>query len=290
MSASRFVDVGGLRLHYLDHDGDGPVLVLTHGLSANAHFFDGLVAAGLAPALRVLSFDLRGRGLSDKPARGYSMAEHAADLIGALDVLGLERVLLGGHSFGGLLTFYLAAKAPERIERALVLDVPAEVDTGVLDQIGPSLARLDSTYSSHAAYLEFVRALPYFADGGWDDSVAAFYEAELEESPGGGVRSRCRPEHIRLAVEGTLELDWPAIADCVECPTLLLRTIDPFGPKGSAPIMSRDGALRTLGRLRDGRLLEVPGNHITFAFGSRAAPVAAELLAFAVETGDRVAP
>jgi hypothetical protein len=81
------------------------------------------------------------------------------------------------------------------------------------------------------------------------------------------------------------------VAGSVECPTLLLRTTDPFGPPGSGPIMSEDGARRTLARLRRGRLVEAPGNHITFAFGPRAERVAAELLAF-VDVSDaiRLAP
>ena len=280
MSASQFVQANGVRLHYLDHPGKGPTLVLTHGLSANAHFFDGLCVAGLAPALRVLSFDLRGRGLSDKPDAGYTMEDHAADLLGALDALGLERVVLGGHSFGGLLTLYVAATAPERVERAMVLDVPAEVDPAVLDQIGPSLARLDQVYPSRDAYVEFVRALPYFTDGGWDEGIAAFYRAELEELPDRTFRPRCRPAQIRLAVEGTFGPDWSAITASVECPTLLMRTIDAFGPPGSGPIMDEDGALRTLAHLRHGRLVDVSGNHITFAFGDRAPQVVAEILAF----------
>jgi pimeloyl-ACP methyl ester carboxylesterase len=279
VSESRFVEANGIRLHFLDHPGEGPALVLTHGLTANAHFFDDLVRAGLAPALRVLSFDLRGRGASDRPARGYSMDEHALDLLGALDALGLDRVLLGGHSFGGLLTLYVAALAPERVERALVLDAPAEVDAGVLEQIGPSLVRLDEAYPSRGDYLEFVRALPYFSDE-WNDGLAAFYDAELEELPDGSVRSACRPKHIRQAVEGTLAPDWPAIAARVECATLLLRTTDPFGPPGSPPLLGEEDARRMLARLRRGRLVEVPGNHLTFAFGSRAPGVVAELLAF----------
>ena len=280
MSESEFVEANGIRIHYVDHGGNGPTLVLTHGLSANARFFDGLAAAGLSPSLRVVSFDLRGRGLSDAPDDGYTMDDHAADLLGALDELGLDRVLLGGHSFGGLLTLYVAANAPERVERALVLDVPAEVDPAVLDQIGPSLARLEHVYPSRVAYLDFVRALPYFDGDGWDDDVAAFYDAEIEELPDGTVRPRCRPAHIRLAVEGTFGPDWAAVAEAVECPTLLLRTTEPFGPPGSGPIMSEDGARRTLARLRRGHLVEVPGNHITFAFGRRAERVVDDVLAF----------
>ncbi len=277
---SRFVEANGLRLHYLEHEGDGPTLVLLHGLSANAHSLD-VLAGLLTPALRVLALDLRGRGSSDRPEGGYSMADHAADVAGVLDELGLDRVLLGGHSFGGLLTLYLTATEPGRVERALVLDVPDEVDLSVLDQIGPSLARLDQTYPSTEAFLEFARSLPYFAGDAWDDDLAAWYASELEALPDGTVRSNVRPEHIRQCVEATFEPDWAALAPRIECPTLVLRTCGPFGPPGSPPIMSAEGAARLVGRLRHGTLAEVPGNHITFAFGDRAPVAARAILEFA---------
>jgi pimeloyl-ACP methyl ester carboxylesterase len=275
---SGFVDTNGIRLHYLEHEGDGPTLVLTHGLSANAHSLD-VLAKRLAPALRVVVFDLRGRGLSDRPET-YSMADHAADLIGALDALGLERVALGGHSFGGLLTLYVAANAPERVDRALVLDVPDEVDPTVLDQIGPSLARLDQVYPSEDAFLEFANALPYFADGTWSEELAAWYRTELEDVPGGGVRSNLRPEHIRRCVEATFEPDWDELHRRIACPTLVVRSVEPFGPPGSPPILTAEAAARMLGRLRDGVLAEVPGNHITFVFGDNAARTAEAMLDF----------
>ena len=103
----RFIETNGIRLHYLEHGGDGPTLILTHGLTANAHSFDGLIGAGLATGIRVLSVDLRGRGESDKPESGYTMADHAADMLGMFDTLDIDSVILGGHSFGGLLTYYL---------------------------------------------------------------------------------------------------------------------------------------------------------------------------------------
>ena len=94
----QFVQINDIQLHYLDHPGGDPPLVLMPGLAANAHSFDGLIKAGLSPTLRVLALDLRGRGLSDKPDSGYSMADHAADVLGLLDALdeyrppaGLER-------------------------------------------------------------------------------------------------------------------------------------------------------------------------------------------------------
>jgi len=99
----RLETIGGLATHYLDYPGPEPAIVLLHGLSANANEFCGLVDAGLGKSHRVIAPDLRGRGKSGKPDSGYSMGQHAADVIALLDHLGLDRVVMGGHSFGALL-------------------------------------------------------------------------------------------------------------------------------------------------------------------------------------------
>src|SRR2546421_6039359 len=105
----RFAQVNGIQLHYLEYANNGQTMLLFPGLTANAHCFDGLMQAGLNDHFHILALDLRGRGLSDKPETGYSLADHAADVIGLMDFLELERAIIGGHSFGGLLTMYLAA-------------------------------------------------------------------------------------------------------------------------------------------------------------------------------------
>ena len=74
------------------------------------------------------------------PPTGYAMEDHARDVIGLLDALDLDRVVMGGHSFGGLLTYWLAANHPERVERCVVLDAPAGVSPTIMEQIEPSLA------------------------------------------------------------------------------------------------------------------------------------------------------
>jgi pimeloyl-ACP methyl ester carboxylesterase len=273
----RMVTTNGIRLHVVDHGGEAPVLVLAPGLTANAHSFDGLMRAGLGRAARVLAVDLRGRGESDQPDSGYTMEDHAADLLGLLDALGLERVAMGGHSFGGLLTYWLAANHPERIERCVVIDAPAQADPAILDQIKPALDRLGITYPSWDAYLDRVRAMPYFAEGGWDDDVEAYFRADVRFEPDGSVRARSRSEHIRAAVEGTLAVDWPALVTRIGVPVLLLRAPGDFGPPGSPPLLSREDAERTVARLRYGRLIDGVGNHITFVFG-RGAEVLTEAI------------
>ncbi len=159
--------------------GPGPILVLAPGLTANAHSFDGLMRAGLGDVARVIALDLRGRGESDAPASGYTMEDHARDVLGLLDALELERVVMGGHSFGGLLTYWLAANHPERVERCVVLDAPAVVDPGVVEQIRPSLARLGRVYPSWDEYVALVRSMPYFDEGGWDSDVESYFRADV---------------------------------------------------------------------------------------------------------------
>lgn len=277
-----YVSANGIRQHYIDYASDGPALILLPGLTANARFFDGLISAGLAPALRVIALDLRGRGETEQPDVGYSMAEHAADVLGLMDELGIEQVNLGGHSFGGLLTFYLAAHFPARFSRCVVIDAPAEVHEGVVQQIQPSLDRLNARFESIDAYLDYVRKMPYFNEGWWDDDAEAYYRSDVRRLADGGVASVCRPEHIMQAVEATLEPDWPDLVSRIEQPTLLFRATDAFGPPGSPPILAADQASRTLARLRDGRLVELEGNHFTALFGAPARVAAEEIVRFLV--------
>ena len=88
----RYADVNGVSLHYVEWGGAGEPVLLVHGLTASARSLTG-IAEALAPAHRVIAPDLRGRGRSGKPARGYSYAHHAADLIALLDALGIARAI-----------------------------------------------------------------------------------------------------------------------------------------------------------------------------------------------------
>ena len=278
--SDRYVETNGIRLHYLDSSGPGPILVLAPGLTANAHSFDGLMRAGLGDVARVIALDLRGRGESDAPPAGYTMEDHARDVLGLLDALGLERVVMGGHSFGGLLTYWLAANHPERVERCVVLDAPAIVDPTVVEQIKPALDRLGRVYPSWDVYVALVSSAPYFDEGGWDSDVESYFRADVRTGPDGTVQARSRPEHIQEAIEGTLAVDWPALVARIAQPVLLLRAPGSFGHPGSPPILAREDAERTAAMMADCRLFDGVGNHLTFVFGDAAGVVTDAIAAF----------
>lgn len=181
------------------------------------------------------------------------------------------------HFFDGVLvTYYLAANYPDRFSQCVVLDGPAEVEEGILEQIRPGLARLEHSYPSWNDNLTMVNAMPYY-EGWWCPALEAFYRSDVVELPGGEVRSKINPAHIVEWVEDVLAVDFVELAGRVRQPTLLLRAPEPFGPPGYPALVPEDVALRTLETLPNGTLAELSGNHITCVFGANAT-TAAELI------------
>lgn len=278
----KYVQSNGLRLHYLEHAGDGPTLLLMPGLTANAHSFDGLAGAGLVPAIRLLALDLRGRGLSDKPVSGYGLAEHAADVIGLLDRLGLERVALGGHSYGGLLGIYLAAHHPERVTKLVVIDAAAEMHPETRQLIQPAIDRLGKPVPSWEHYLAAVKLMPFFHNW-WDAAIESYFRADVETLPDGRVVSRSSPAAITEAVAHVLAEEWRAKLPLIEQPTLLLNATGGYGLPGAPPLLPRAQAEATVAALRHGQYRAVPGNHITLLYGEGAALMAKEIVKFMLD-------
>jgi lipase len=95
--------------------------VCLHGVGGYGGRFRRLAQKRLASRFRVVALDLRGHGQSEwEPP--WDLDTHIADLVETTSTLGIERAHWIGHSFGGRLVMELAARAPERIERAVLLD------------------------------------------------------------------------------------------------------------------------------------------------------------------------
>jgi pimeloyl-ACP methyl ester carboxylesterase len=112
-------DVGrsGVRIHY-EVDGDGPPLVLHHGLGGSGDDFTEVGnVEELRSVRRLVRIDARGHGRSDKPheRESYSPERMAGEVVAVLDDLGLEQADFFGYSMGGIVAFAVAKYAPERI-------------------------------------------------------------------------------------------------------------------------------------------------------------------------------
>ncbi len=276
-----YVEANGIRLHFLEHAGDGPTIILLPGLTANAHEFEGLLRAGLTPRLRALSIDLRGRGKSDAPDGPYDVATHAEDVIGLMDNLDIAAAIIGGHSFGGLISYFLAANYPERVTGCVAIDAPAEVHIGIMDQIKPSLDRLGMVFPSWDEYLALAKSMPYY-DGWWDPAIEEYFRNDLRVNADGTVQAISHPDHIRAAALATLDIPWTDTVQQIEQPTLLLRAPGPLGSPEVGPIVTREVAERTQVRITNSELVEIPGNHITMMFGDSARLVVEQIHRFAL--------
>lgn len=97
---SRFLQVAGARLHYID-EGEGPILLMQHGNPAWCFLYRHLIAA-LRGQYRCIAIDLPGFGLSDPPPGfGFTPAEHARVLGAAFEALDLRGATLIAHDWGG---------------------------------------------------------------------------------------------------------------------------------------------------------------------------------------------
>lgn len=105
------------QIHYrFDGPEGAPVLVLSTSVGTSLGLWDGVVPE-LARYLRVLRYDYRGHGGSPAVPGPYDIAALGQDVLDLLDGFGIARASLCGISLGGMLTMWLAAHAPERVDR-----------------------------------------------------------------------------------------------------------------------------------------------------------------------------
>ncbi len=116
---ARYVVVDGTRIRYIDAGRGAPVVFL-HGLGASMYAWRKNLGAVAAAGFRVIAFDNRGFGLSDKPPTPYDNGAYARLAIALMDSLRLADAVLVGHSMGGAIAADVAIEYPQRV-RGLVL-------------------------------------------------------------------------------------------------------------------------------------------------------------------------
>jgi pimeloyl-ACP methyl ester carboxylesterase len=117
------VAANGVRLHYATV-GSGPLVVLVHGFPERWFSWRAQMSAIAAAGYRVAALDLRGYGLSDKPAEGYEIANLARDIAAFIRALGADEATVIGHDWGGGITWETVSRHPEVVARFAVLNCP----------------------------------------------------------------------------------------------------------------------------------------------------------------------
>lgn len=103
--------------------GEGPDVVLLHGLATNrAFWFTGHAPALVNAGFRVTIFDLRGHGYSTMSETGYSATAMANDLLAVMDALAIRQAHIIGHSYGGGVALELGVQHPNRVTTLTLLD------------------------------------------------------------------------------------------------------------------------------------------------------------------------
>ncbi len=118
--APHYVDIGGLRMHYVDEGPrDGEPVLLLHGEPSWSYLYRKMIPILVDAGLRPVAPDLFGFGRSDKPASrdDYSYQFHVDSIWGLVEALGLRYITLVGQDWGGLIGLRVAAEHPERFSR-----------------------------------------------------------------------------------------------------------------------------------------------------------------------------
>lgn len=224
------------------------------------------MAAGLNSYCNVLAPDLRGRGLSSKPKTGYTMADHAQDLLCLLDSRGIKKAIIGGHSFGAFLSVYFANHFPERVEKLLILDAAIEMHPNTKEMLGNALGRLGTVYPSFDAYLATVKKAPYLDQ--WEEAMTSYYQADVQENADGTVTQRSSLEVILQAIAGLTSEPWLEYFQNLQVPSLLINATGVYAM--NAPLLPKENALKTAALIKGCQYVEVAGNHQTMVYGQGA--------------------
>ncbi len=122
-----FAEVNNQRIRFDDSGGDGPAVILSHGFLMDREMFAPQIDA-LAGEFRVIAWDERGFGETEFDGEPFTYWDSAADCLGLLDHLAIDRAVLGGMSQGGFLSLRAALLAPERVRALVLIDTQAGVE------------------------------------------------------------------------------------------------------------------------------------------------------------------
>lgn len=189
------ITVNGVSLYYELHGTGSEVLVLNNGVIASTATWVPFQVPAFAPHYRVLLYDMRGQGQSQKRQPGdppYTWDTHADDLDALLDALDIRQAHIGGISYGGELTMVFALRHPDRCRKLVIADAVSHVE--------PQLYAIVDSWRMIAGLGD--HALFYQSTWYWNFSERFFNE---------------RYDFLQTRIEAAHALDLPSVAELCRC-------------------------------------------------------------------------
>jgi|SRR5579863_569936 len=269
-----FIVAGDLTFHYVQWGESGTPIVCVSGITANAFCFQAL-ADELSHNHRVYAYDLRGRGDSDKPERGYSVEIHADDLVKLIDAWGLERPVVLGHSLGGYVALYFAAYYPDKLSKLILVDAGAAPPWKTANErpawLAITMGRLGMPVPSFVEYKQRLKAVPFLGPY-WNKYLDTYFEHDVIHRNDGSVVAKTYRDGAFEDLDDEEGRKVEPLWARVQVPTLLLRAgqgilsdNDQLLPEESAAAIQRS--------IKDCRYVNFPTlNHYTIIFGVEDGP------------------
>lgn len=210
----------GLILHYLDWGNpEAMPMVLLHGLCGNAHYWD-FFAESMKGDCHILALDQRGHGDSSW-APSYGPRDYFLDLEAFVVELGLNGIVLMGHSMGGINAIIYAARHPEQVVKLVVIDIGPEIGAAGADRIVKQWTNEPEAFSSGEEAARYLKQ----AEPGYSD---AFIQHQLRYALRRNEQGKLTFKYDR-ALHST-ELHSPqwlwGYLEQIICPTLVLHGLE----------------------------------------------------------------
>jgi pimeloyl-ACP methyl ester carboxylesterase len=248
-----FVEANGLRHHLLARGEPGrPVVMMLHGLSAQAHSFDG-IAPRLARQFHVYCLDVRGRGESDwGPPDGYHIDNYVQDLESVRAALGIHEMALVGTSMGGLIGMMYAARHPESARKLVLNDIGPEIDPAGLERIRGYIGHSPAAFPDFKAVVRWYKENygPMLA-GASDEAISEFVRWHVRRDDQGIYVWKMDPAVRTFQAPPPSMAPWDAYK-AVRCPILIIRG-------AQSDVLSRSTLEKMLEASPGAKAVEVPG-------------------------------
>ena len=209
----QYSDVNGIKISY-EVAGEGEPLLLVHGFGSKKESWIAQFPV-LSKHFKVIRFDNRGAGKSDRPKGTYTMEVFADDIKGLMDYLGIEKINIAGWSLGGMIVQNFVLKYPEKVKKVILINT----NYGFPDEDGPLVYKNMRLEEEKQKKVDHVKAW-------WDAARSGYYikfRKEMEANPS-------KKWHGLWSAQDLIEesIVDPPTAEDIEIQASALKTHDTF--------------------------------------------------------------